>query len=287
MRWENYFAKCRMGDDGILYFGQGADVASKFSAEAQNDLFEIEDTSWWFQYRSQVICQIANKFLRKEHSIFDVGGGNGYTTNKMAAEGYSMALLEPSPAACWNAKRRGLRTVICGTLEQETVIDDSMEQLLLLDVLEHIEDDGAFLRMMYRKLAPGGRVLLTVPAFQRLWSSEDDEARHYRRYRLEQLKNVAQNAGFEVLYSNYFFEFLFLPILLIRVGLEKLGLLKRTEERTAEEKKRITEKQFKERRGIVQLGLSVLENWELKRLTHGRHVKFGSSIICVLQKRNS
>lgn len=44
MRWENYFAKCRMGDDGILYFGQGADVASKFSAEAQNDLFEIEDS---------------------------------------------------------------------------------------------------------------------------------------------------------------------------------------------------------------------------------------------------
>lgn len=197
-----------------------------------------------------------------------------------------MALLEPSPAACRNAKRRGLRTVICGTLEEETVIDDSMEQLLLLDVLEHIEDDGAFLRTMYRKLAPGGRVLLTVPAFQRLWSSEDDEARHYRRYRLEELKDAAQNAGFEVLYSNYFFEFLFLPILFVRVGLEKLGLLKRTEERTAEEKKRITEKQFKQRQGIVQFVLSKLESWELKRLMGGKRVRFGSSAVCVLQKRS-
>ncbi len=176
--------------------------------------------------------------------------------------------------------------MICGTLEEETVIDDSMEQLLLLDVLEHIEDDGAFLRTMYRKLAPGGRALLTVPAFQRLWSSEDDEARHYRRYRLEQLKDAAQNAGFEVLYSNYFFEFLFLPILFVRVGLEKLGLLKRTEERTAEEKKRITEKQFKERQGIVQFVLSKLESWELKRLTGGKRVRFGSSAVCVLQKRS-
>lgn len=286
MRWENYFAKCRLSDDGILHCTEEADVTTKFSAAAQNGLFEIEDTSWWFQYRSQVICRIAHKFLNEEHIIFDVVGGNGYTTNRMALDGYCMALLEPSPAACRNAKRRGLRTVICGTLEEETVIDDSMEQLLLLDVLEHIEDDGAFLQTMYRKLAPGGRVLLTVPAFQRLWSSEDDEARHYRRYRLEQLKDAAQNAGFEVLYSNYFFEFLFLPILFVRVGLEKLGLLKRTEERTAEEKKRITEKQFKERQGIVQFVLSKLESWELKRLMGGKRVRFGSSAVCVLQKRS-
>lgn len=204
----------------------------------------------------------------------------------MQQKGCRIALLEPTLTACQNGKRRGLRTVVCGTLEKDTVKDGSIEQLLLLDVLEHIEDDGAFLRTMYRKLAPGGRVLLTVPAFQRLWSSEDDEARHYRRYRLEELKDAAQNAGFEVLYSNYFFEFLFLPILFVRVGLEKLGLLKRTEERTAEEKKRITEKQFKQRQGIVQFVLSKLESWELKRLMGGKRVRFGSSAVCVLQKRS-
>lgn len=82
------------------------------------------------------------------------------------------------------------------------------------------------------------------------------------------------------------FEFLFLPILFVRVGLEKLGLLKRTEERTAEEKKRITEKQFKERQGIVQFVLSKLESWELKRLMGGKRVRFGSSAVCVLQKRS-
>ena len=55
MRWENYFAKCRLSDDGILHCTEEADVTTKFSAEAQNGLFEIEDTSWWFQYRSQDI----------------------------------------------------------------------------------------------------------------------------------------------------------------------------------------------------------------------------------------
>lgn len=75
MRWENYFAKCRLSDDGILHCTEEADVTTKFSAAAQNGLFEIEDTSWWFQYRSQVICRIAHKFLNEEHIIFDVGGG--------------------------------------------------------------------------------------------------------------------------------------------------------------------------------------------------------------------
>lgn len=284
MKWKNFFVNCYLGDDGILYSALEDTVTSKFTAEAQDDLFEIEDTSWWFQYRSQVICQIAHKYLRKEALTFDIGGGNGYTTGQMASEGYPMALLEPSPAACQNAKKRGLQ-VICGTLEQKTVINDSLEQLLLLDVLEHIEDDESFLRTMYCKLTSGGRVLLTVPAFQQLWSSEDDEARHYRRYRLENLKNVAQKAGFEVVYSNYFFEFLFFPILFVRVGLEKLGLLKRTEERTEEEKKCIMEKQFKQRQGIVQAILSKFETLELNRLLRGKRIKFGSSIICVLQKR--
>ena len=89
-----------------------------------------------------------------------------------------------------------------------------------------------------------------------------------------------------MLFRSYFFEFLFLPILFVRVGLEKLGLLKRTEERTAEEKKRITEKQFKQRQGIVQFVLSKLESWELKRLMGGKRVRFGSSAVCVLQKRS-
>ena len=122
----------------------------------------------------------------------------------------------------------------------------------MLDVLEHIEHDDEFLKTLWGKLDTDGRVLLTVPAFPVLWSSEDDSAGHYRRYRLKELTNRVQAAGFKVLYMNYFFEFLFLPILLARVGFEKIGLLKRSEERTEEEKKRISVSQFQEKKGIVK-----------------------------------
>ncbi|MDE7312173.1 MAG: hypothetical protein K2N87_11245 [Eubacterium sp.] len=195
-----------------------------------------------------------------------------------------MALLEPSYAACKNARERGIYTVICGTLNRENMKDRSIPQFLLLDVLEHIEDDVGFLKLMRQKLVPGGKILLTVPAFQVLWSSEDEAAGHYRRYTARQAEEAALKAGFTVLYSNYFFGFLFLPILFVRVGLEKIGVLKRREKRTDEEKKEIEKKQFQEQRGLVRVVLSVLEKWELHRLAKKRRVCFGSSIICILEK---
>lgn len=211
-------------------------------------------------------------------------GGNGYTTYCLQQKGCNIILLEPTLAACQNGKRRGLRTVVCGTLEKDTVKDGSVEQLLLLDVLEHIADDTQFLRTIYGKLAPGGKILLTVPAFQALWSSEDTEAGHYRRYQLGHLQHVAKEAGFSIEYANYFMEFLFLPILFVRVGMEKAGLLKPAGERTSAEKQKVAEKQFQERGGVARFALDVLERAELGRLTKGRRVRFGSSIICVLRK---
>lgn len=101
--------------DGIKFFG-GNDVESKFSNNAQDDLFEIEDTSWWFQYRARVVEQIANMFLKKDACLFDLGGGNGYTTYHLQETEYKTVLLEPCPDACHNVKKQGLRFVVCGTL---------------------------------------------------------------------------------------------------------------------------------------------------------------------------
>lgn len=278
-----YFTAVRE-EDGIAFCSLEDNTASKFSEEMQDGLFQLEDASWWFQYRADVIASLAEQSFVFDRTTIDCGGGNGYTTYCMQQRGCKIALLEPTLAACKNGKRRGLRTVVCGTLEKETVKDGSIEQLMLLDVLEHIEDDAQFLRTVYEKLAPNGKLLLTVPAFQALWSSEDTSAGHYRRYRLEGLRRLAREAGFSVEYANYFMEFLFLPILCVRVGMERLGLLKPAGERTPAEKKEVAEKQFKERGGVTRFALDVLERMELRRLVRGRRVRFGSSIICVLRK---
>lgn len=272
-------------EKGIWVADRGQEISTRFSEEEQEALYALEDTSWWFQYRSDVINHLAGKFLSKNLLILDVGGGNGYTTMRMQERGYCMALLEPAYAACRHARDRGIHTVICGTLDRENVKDESVPQFLLLDVLEHIEDDVGFLKLMWQKLVPGGKILLTVPAFQVLWSSEDEAARHYRRYSVRQVGEAAAKSGFTVSYASYFFGFLFMPILLVRVGLEKIGVLKRSEKRTEEERKEIGRKQFQERKGLVRVVLSVLERNELRKLLKNQKVYFGSSILCILEKQ--
>lgn len=270
---------------GIWVWDYGEDTATKFSEEEQERLYALEDTSWWFRYRAEVITYIASRFLSDSSFVLDVGGGNGYTTLKMQEKGWCMFLMEPSYAACKNAKKRGLNHIICGTLEPENVKNDSVAQIMLLDVLEHIEDDVGFLKLIRQKLVCGGKLLITVPAFQMLWSSEDDAAGHYRRYTVKQVIRLADQANYHVCYAGYFFGFLVLQILLVRVGMEKIGLLKRTSERTEEENRKIGRKQFQERKGLIKLLLSLLEKRELRKLIKRRKVRWGSSMICVLEKR--
>jgi SAM-dependent methyltransferase len=74
-----------------------------------------------------------------------------------------------------------------------------------LDVLEHLDDDVGGLRAIGALLAPGGQLVATVPAYDWLWSGEDVISAHRRRYTRERLLDAARAAGFEVLFSSYFF----------------------------------------------------------------------------------
>jgi SAM-dependent methyltransferase len=74
-----------------------------------------------------------------------------------------------------------------------------------LDVLEHMDDDVAALRTIAGLLAPGGQLIATVPAYEWLWSGEDVISAHRRRYTRDRLLHAARAAGFDVLFSSYFF----------------------------------------------------------------------------------
>jgi len=74
-----------------------------------------------------------------------------------------------------------------------------------LDVLEHLDDDVAGLRTIAGLMAPGGQLVVTVPAYDWLWSGEDEISAHRRRYTRTSLLRAARAAGFEVLFASYFF----------------------------------------------------------------------------------
>ena len=101
--------------------------------------------------------------------------------------------------------------MIEGSVLEMPFAADSFELAASLDVIEHLEDDLAALRELRRVVAPGGALLVTVPAYQWLWSGHDEINHHLRRYTRSSLLRVAREAGWEPVRTTYF-NSLLLPV---------------------------------------------------------------------------
>ena len=93
-----------------------------------------------------------------------------------------------------------------------------------LDVLEHLDDDRASLATLSDRLKPGGKVLITVPAFPFLWSHHDEQHHHRRRYRKRQLVRLIRENGLEPEFAGYFNSLLFPLIAGVRIAKRLFGL---------------------------------------------------------------
>jgi SAM-dependent methyltransferase len=239
-----------------------------------NDLyFGVEEDSFWFCHRNRVIVE-AVRSLPPAGPVLDVGGGNGYVARGLEEAGFPTVVVEPGPAGAANAVRRGLRSVVCATVEAASFAAASFGGVGLFDVLEHIADDHAFLEALGRLLVPGGRLYLTVPAFTMLWSAEDVEAGHYRRYTARSLAGVLRRAGFTVEYVTYFFWPLPLPIFLCR---SLPSLLHRRSAVSADQ----TRREHSGGRGFVQAVVARCLGAELSRIRRRKKVPLGSSCLAV------
>jgi 2-polyprenyl-3-methyl-5-hydroxy-6-metoxy-1,4-benzoquinol methylase len=265
---------CRIDAEGI---------STSYTPEMTDRYFEVEDTSWWFRFRSKVVLQSVRKFFRNT-PVVDIGGGNGYNTKILQREGYEMVLLEPSYQACLNAQKRGITNIICGTINDEDYNENSIAACCILDVLEHIENDFDFLRTLKNKLITDGRILLTVPAFMALWSSEDKAVGHFRRYTKAGLTGLVESAGFEVIYATYFFSFLYFPVLFVRRLGERFGLMKKYETRSESKKVNVLKQQHTSQQMLTKIVLKQLERMELKKMLRGKKICIGTSILMVAKK---
>lgn len=212
MFWQE-ITKNLTAKDGI-FFAKNNPVIS-YPQKANNQYFEIEDSSFWFTHRAGAITQLIKNFP-PDGIIFDVGGGNGQVAHTLEKKGFKTALIEPGTEGVLNAQQRGLTHLICATLDSANIPKDSLPAIGIFDVLEHIDNDMEFLISIKNLLAPNGMLYLTVPAYQFLWSHEDKVAGHFRRYTLSTLCKRLKKAGFEIVYDTYIFSFLPIFIFLFR-----------------------------------------------------------------------
>lgn len=182
------------------------------------DLYNLEDKHWWHRSKRLVVSKLIKQFKLgdgKKIKILDVGCGTGKNLEEMGRFGtaYGVDISEEAIKFC---KKRGLKNAVVGSSYKTTFKKSSFDLATLLDVLEHTDDDKT-LTEINRILRPNAYLIITVPAFQFLWSRWDDVLDHKRRYTKKNLSRVLKRNGFLPVRISYMYSFLILPALLIRL----------------------------------------------------------------------
>lgn len=222
MRIEELSSNLRRNEEGI-YVSSGAGAVS-YAADGHAECFGVEDGSFWFRHRNNCIAHMIANHPFSGGPLLDIGGGNGYVAQRLKDEGHHVVLVEPGPVGARNARvHRGLDNVICATVEEAGLRPEAFGAIGMFDVIEHIEQDRRFLEQNAPLLAPGGKLYLTVPCHQWLWSRADIDAGHFRRHTRDSLRTLLEGL-FEIDYLSYFFRPLVLPQYLLRALPFRFGI---------------------------------------------------------------
>jgi len=251
-------------------------VAVSYPDDGNAACRQVEDRSFWFRHRNRCIAQLVHRFAPGK-TLLDIGGGNGFVARGLVESGIGCVLLEPGVDGALAAHERGVSTVICAGLEDVPFAPASFGSAGMFDVLEHIEDDLAALRGVHRLLEPGAHFFVSVPAWQALFSPEDEDAGHFRRYSPSSLRSTLRQAGFEPLFSTCLFAPLPLPVLASRVIPGWFGQ-RRSRDLSQAEAEHVP--------GPVAARLiDLMLNAEFRWLAAGRSMPFGTSC-CAVALRN-
>ena len=169
----------------------------------ERETLAVEERHWWYRGRRRIVADAVGLLpLPRPAEILDAGCGSGRNLELLAPLG-AVTGLEPSAASLGVARERAIGPVIEGSIEEMPFPNRSFDLATSLDVLEHVNDARA-LRELRRVVRPGGFLLVTVPAYPRLWSSHDEANHHLRRYTRSSLLTAAGAARFAPIRTTYF-----------------------------------------------------------------------------------
>ena len=168
-------------------------------------LRRLESWHFWFVSRRELVTSLLRRNVRAGETLVDAGCGTGA----------NLALAEPG------IRRYGVdlhieelsRGMLQGDAMSLPLRTSSIDAVLALDVLEHVDDD-AMLAEVARVLRRGGRLIATVPAVRALWSVRDEAAGHRRRYDRSTLRALLARHGFRIRELRGF-QFVLLPLVLL------------------------------------------------------------------------
>lgn len=166
--------------------------------------YDTEKHYWWFALKRSLIINSITKLTSKNSTILEIGSGGGLLSAELTKLGFDIISTDIEPASGNYTKEMGVKKVFisnCG--EAIPLRDASIDIIFMTDVLEHIKDDYKTISECVRLLKPGGYILITVPAYQCLYSSWDKWNRHYRRYDKKRILTLAQDHNLSITKITY------------------------------------------------------------------------------------
>lgn len=176
----------------------------------QSQLGEDATGHWYYLSKGRAILAMLGPTTAKH--LLDLGAGSGIFSRQLLQAGVTdraTCLDTGYPDELLAASDEPGLSFVRSTASRD------FDLVLMIDVLEHVDDDVSFVRQYTKGLPGGTRVMVTVPAFRFLWSGHDDHLGHKRRYTRMHLRRVLSAAGLSIVDCRYFFAFI-LPVVMVR-----------------------------------------------------------------------
>lgn len=180
-------------------------------------LYNFEGFYWWHVGRRYILDAFLKRFLKnRNNKILEIGCGTGGNLEVLGKFG-EITGLDNSEEALSFCKKRGFDNLILGRAEKIDFPSEQIDLVVALDVLEHIKEDEKAMGEAWRVLKRGGYFILTVPAYQFLWSEHDEVLSHQRRYSISELSQKIEKSGFNIIKISYVISFVFPLVLGYRI----------------------------------------------------------------------
>jgi SAM-dependent methyltransferase len=229
-----------------------------------------DERHWWYRGRRRILrAELDRLPVAPEARLLDAGCGSGRTLDELARYG-RVSGIDLSPEAVAAARHRGHDDVHVAAVEALPFPDATFDVVTCLDVVEHTPDDRASLAELRRVTRPGGLLVVTVPAYQALWSWHDEFNLHFRRYDGASLRAATRAAGWDLVRDTHFNGLLLAPAAAVR-------LVQRRRPAPAHSDLDLTPRLLN---GLLELPLRL----EARLLAAGGRLPAGLSLLAVLRR---
>lgn len=182
---------------------------------ALTDFFKHEQTNWFFTSRNEDVKMLIEKYLKKKKKIriLDAGCGTGATIEILKQYG-EVDGIDISQTAINFCKKRDLKNISRGNVYALPYFNNSYDLVIGLGILEHLRFPNFALAEFKRVLKKGGIFITTIPAYNCLWTTADDNYGHKRRYTIEEVRGLFTETGFKIKKLSYRAVLILFPFLL-------------------------------------------------------------------------